>query len=123
MGRKQAHFNKKIFALLLEKARAEHSMRSFANECGISYVQLHKLEKCAQENPPGKKLLLKLAENSENGIEYEDFLFAAGYDLEKEEKKEKIKKSADIQSKYELLSAGQQKTVYDFVDYLLNYKK
>ena len=123
MGRKQAHFNKKIFALLLEKARAERSMRSFANECGISYVQLHKLEKCAQENPPGKKLLLKLAENSENGIEYEDFLFAAGYDLEKEEKKEKIKKSADIQSKYELLSAGQQKTVYDFVDYLLNYKK
>lgn len=123
MGRKQAHFNKKIFALLLEKARGERSIRSFANECGISYVQLHKLEKCAQENPPGKKLLLKLAENSENGIEYEDYLFAAGYDLDKEEKKEKQKKSADIQSKYDMLSAGQQKTVYDFVDYLLNYKK
>jgi len=123
MGRKQAHFNKRIFALLLEKARGERSIRSFANECGISYVQLHKLEKCAQENPPGKKLLLKLAENSENGIEYEDYLFAAGYDLDKEEKKEKQKKSADIQSKYDMLSAGQQKTVYDFVDYLLNYKK
>lgn len=123
MGRNQAHFNKKIFALLLEKARGSRSMRSFANECGISYVQLHKLEKSAQENPPGKKLLLKLAENSENGIEYEDFLFASGYDLDKEEKKEKQKKSADIQSKYNMLSAGQQKTVYDFVDYLLNYKK
>ena len=123
MSRKQAHFNKKIFALLLEKARGSRSMRSFANQCSISYVQLHKLEKCAQENPPGKKLLLKLAENSENGIEYEDFLFAAGYDLDKEENKDKQKKSVDIQSKYDMLSAGQQKTVYDFVDYLLNYKK
>ncbi len=119
----KVHFNKKIFALLLEKAKGERSTRTFADQCGISYVQLHKLEKCAQENPPGLKLLTKLAENSENGIELEDFLFASGHDLESQSQNEKPRKSADIQSMFEKLSSGQQKTVYDFADYLLNYKK
>ena len=123
MRKQKPHFNKKIFALILEKARGEASTRDFANRCGISYVQLHKLEKCAQDNPPGKKLLKKLAENSENGIEFEDFLFASGYDLENEEEKHKQRKSVDIQTMFNMLSSGQQKTIYDFTDYLLNYKK
>lgn len=123
MSFNKAHFNKKIFSLLLEKARGERSTRTFANQCGISYVQLHKLEKCAQENPPGIKLLTKLAENSEGGIEIEDFLFATGHDLKNERTLEKPRKSADIQSMFDKLSAGQQKTIYDFADYLLNYKK
>ena len=119
----QKHFNKKIFAMLIEKARGDRTTRSFANDCGISYVQLHKLELCGQENPPGMKLIKKLAQNSAGGVELEDFMFAAGADTEKfSGKDEKKRKAVDIQSMYENLSSGQQKTVYDFVDYLLNYK-
>ena len=125
MARKSKHFNKKILAMLIEKARGERTTRVFAKDCGISYVQLHKLEMGAQENAPGIKLLTKLAENSENGIELEDYMFACG--IEEEEIVPKVKKTAskslDVQSMYDKLSQGQKKTVYDFIDYLLNYKK
>lgn len=118
-------YNKKIFAMLLEKAKGDRTTRQFAKQAGISYVQLHKLELCGQENPPGLKLINKLAENSEGGIELEDFMFAAGIDntpSEKDMPENNRRKSRDIQSMYEKLSLGQQKTVYDFIDYLLNYK-
>lgn len=124
MAREAKNFNKKILALLIEKARGDRTTKRFAADCGISYVQLHKLEMCAQENPPGKKLLTKLAENSEGGVEIEDFFFACGVKEDGREKKAKATvKSLDIQSMYDKLSSGQKKTVYDFVDYLLNYKK
>ena len=125
MARKSKHFNKKILAMLIDKAKGERTTRAFAHDCGISYVQLHKLERQEQENAPGLKLLTKLAENSENGIELEDFMFACG--IEEQQLKQKIKKttskSLDVQSMYDNLSQGQKKTVYDFIDYLLNYKK
>ena len=125
MARKSKHFNKKILAMLIERAKGDRTTRAFALDCGISYVQLHKLESGAQENAPGLKLLTKLAENSENGIELEDYMFACG--LEEQELVPKVKKSTskslDVQSMYDKLSQGQKKTVYDFIDYLLNYKK
>ena len=125
MARKSKHFNKKILAMLIDKARGERTTRAFALDCGISYVQLHKLEMCQQENAPGIKLLTKLAENSENGVELEDYMFACG--IEEQELMPKVKKpvskSLDVQSMYDKLSQGQKKTVYDFIDYLLNYKK
>lgn len=124
MAGKSKHFNKKIFAMLIERARGERTTRAFAFDCGISYVQLHKLEMCLQENAPGMKLLTKLAENSENGIELEDYLFACGIEEVPAVKKKKTSgKSLDVQSMYDKLSQGQKKTVYDFIDYLLNYKK
>ena len=67
----------------------------------------------------------KLAENAAGGIELEDFLFAAGIDEKSRSEQNtarKNHKSLDIQSMYEKLSYGQQKTVYDFADYLLNFK-
>ncbi|MBQ7399367.1 MAG: hypothetical protein IJW06_02745 [Clostridia bacterium] len=125
MARKSKHFNKKILAMLIERAKGERTTRAFAADCGISYVQLHKLEMCLQENAPGLKLLNKLAENSENGIELEDYMFACGVEEQtvKQAKKKPVKKSLDVQSMYNKLSQGQKKTVYDFMDYLLNYKK
>ena len=116
-------FNKKIFALLIEKAKGDRTVKQFANDCGISYVQLHKLELGAQENAPGIKLITKLAQNSAGGIELEDYLLAAGKNSASAEKKTPKKKALDIQGLYESLSASQQKTVYDFMDYLANYKK
>ena len=125
LARKTKNFNKKILAMLIERARGDRTTRKFASDCGISYVQLHKLERCEQENAPGLKLLKKLAENSENDVELEDFMFACGIDetFLEPKKKEYTPKSLDVQSLYDKLSQGQKKTVYDFIDYLLNYKK
>ena len=109
--------------MLLEKARGERTTKQFANDCGISYVQLHKLEICGQENAPGIQLMTKLANNSAGGIELEDYMLAAGRTRSGEEKEQKKKKSLDIQELYDSLSSSQQKTVYDFMDYLANYKK
>jgi hypothetical protein len=118
-------FNKRVFALLIDKARGERTTKQFANDCGISYVQLHKLELCGQENAPGLKLMTKLAANSAGGIELEDYMLAAGYTGKDEEENgaSKKRKSVNIQELFENLSASQQKTVYDFMDYLANYKK
>ena len=123
---KSSGFNKKIFIMLFEKARGSRTTRKFAEDSGISYVQLHKLEQGLQDSPPGRQLLIKLTENSEADIELEDFLFACGLENQQNEKKAcvaKKSKSFDIQSMYDRLSQGQKKTVYDFIDYLLNYKK
>lgn len=111
--------------MLIERARGDRTTRKFAQDCGISYVQLHKLELCLQENAPGIKLLTKLAENSENGIELEDYMFACGIEEQDiiPKKKQPARKSLDIQSMYDKLTHGQKKTVYDFIDYMLNYKK
>jgi len=118
-------FNKRVFALLIDKARGERTTKQFANDCGISYVQLHKLELCGQENAPGLKLLTKLAANSAGGIELEDYMLAAGYTEEKKKSATvtKKRKSVNIQDMFENLTSSQQKTVYDFMDYLANYKK
>ncbi len=117
-------FNKKIFAMLIEKAKGDRTTRQFANDCKISYVQLHKLEMCGQQNPPGLKLIKKLAENSVGNVSYDDFVFSAGLDANPDNSKGDKKASRyNIQPLYEKLSVGQQKTVYDFIDYLLNYKK
>lgn len=121
--KKSAPFNKKIFAMLLERAKGDRTTKQFAADCGISYVQLHKLELCGQENAPGMKLISKLAANSAGGVELEDYLLAAGKNTAAAEKPVKKKKSLNIQELYDSLSAGQQKTVYDFMDYLANYKK
>ena len=71
-------FSKKIFAILLERAKGDRSWRQFAIEADISYVQMRKLAQGTQENPPRPKLIKKLAEHSFNDIDLEDFMFAVG---------------------------------------------
>ncbi len=123
MPKKNSSFNKKIFAMLIDKARGERSVRRFASECGISYLQLRKLLLCEQDNPPGIKLITKLAENSENGVELEEYLYAAG----KAETDDSVEKDLSprhrlLLQNYSSLSSKQQKTVDDFIDFLLKYK-
>ena len=123
MPKKSTTFNKKIFAMLIDKARGERSVRRFAADSGISYLQLRKLLMCEQENPPRLKLITKLAENSENGIELEDYLYAAGKtEPEDSNTVELSQKEKHILENYNSLSLKQQKTVEDFVDFLLRYK-
>lgn len=116
-------FNKRIFSMLIEKARGERSIRRFAMDCNISYLQLRKLILCMQENPPHAKLIHSLAENSEGRVELEDYLFAAGLCEESDEKDDALtKKEKMLLDRYRGLSAKQQKTVDDFADFLLRYK-
>ena len=123
MPKKTTTFNKKIFAMLTDKARGERSVRRFAADSGISYLQLRKLLMCEQENPPRLKLITKLAENSENGIELEDYLYAAGkVESEDSNTVELSQKEKHLLENYNSLSVKQQKTVEDFVDFLLRYK-
>lgn len=123
MPKKSTTFNKKIFAMLIDKARGERSVRRFAADSGISYLQLRKLLMCEQENPPRLKLITKLAENSENGIELEDYLYAAGkVESEDSNTVELTQKEKHFLENYNSLSVKQQKTVEDFVDFLVRYK-
>lgn len=124
MPKNNGKFNKKIFAMLIDKAKGERSVRRFAQEAGISYLQLRKLLLCEQENAPGIKLITKLAENSENGIELEDYLFAAGeLSSESSVKAELSPRLRLLIQNYGSLSSKQQKTVDDFIDFLIRYKK
>ena len=51
---KYKQFSKKILSLLIEKAKGERTLKQFADDCGISYLQIRKLYSGLQENPPGK---------------------------------------------------------------------
>ena len=112
-------FNKKIFALLLERAKGERSWRQFAMDCDISYVQMRKLSMCTQNNPPRPKLIKKLANNSFNEIDLEDYLFAAGMNIPDPPSRNSIPKdhptSFDI---YKALPAKEKKVADEFLDFL-----
>jgi len=123
MPKNNGNFNKKIFAMLIDKARGERSVRRFAADSGISYLQLRKLLMCEQENAPGMKLITKLAENSENNVELEEYLYAAGrFDTAEQAHTELHPKEKLLLRNYSSLSSKQQKTVDDFIDFLLRYK-
>ena len=110
-------YNKKIFALLLERAKGERSWRSFAIDCDISYVQMRKLAFGEQENPPRRKLLEKLGANSRCGITTEDFLCAAGLC---DEKQELNAKEAELVKSYAALKPRQKRALEDFAAFMLS---
>lgn len=122
MSTKKSNFNKRILSILIDKARGERSVRKFAQDCNISYLQMRKLLLCEQENPPRMKLIIKLAENSENRVELEDYLHAIGNSEDTGEDFDEITpKEKMLLSNYNNLSTNQQKTVDDFINFLLNY--
>ena len=70
-------FSKRIFAMLLEKAKGDRSWRQFSIDCGISYVQMRRLAMAEQDNPPRPKLIKKIADGSYDVL-LEDYMFAIG---------------------------------------------
>ncbi len=110
------NFNKKIFALLLDRARGERSLKKYAEDCDISYVQLRKLSLCEQQNPPRMKLIEKLGANADNDITAEDFAFAAGYGMASYGKR--LLNTASHQKFYSL-SPRYRKQAEGFINYLL----
>ncbi len=122
MSTKSSNFNKKILSILIDKARGERSVRKFAQDCNISYLQMRKLLLCEQENPPRMALITKLAENSEGRVELEDYLHAIGAFEDNNETLDEITpKEKMLLSNYNNLSSKQQKTVDDFIAFLLKY--
>lgn len=109
-------FNKKIFALLLDRAKGERTLRRFAIDCDISYVQLRKLMLCEQDNPPRMKLIEKLGACSENDVTAEDFAHAAGYGMAS---KGKRIVSMPIYQKFASLDNRKRREVEDYIDYLV----
>ena len=115
-------FNKKLFALLLDLARGERSWRRFAEDCGISYVQMRKLATCKQENPPRIKLIRKIASNSQADVSIDDLLFVSGALSDTKStfspSSAMIKQGDIFYEKYLSLSMGQRKMINDFIDFL-----
>ncbi|MBR6594445.1 MAG: hypothetical protein IKK83_04615 [Clostridia bacterium] len=107
-------YNKKAFALLLDRAKGDRTLLEFARECGISYVQLRKFELCRQDGAPGEKLLRKLADHSVGGVSYEMLLSVTGYRDESD-----IKELNDPSLKLlKGLTAAQHRQVEEYAEFL-----
>ncbi len=113
-------FSKKIFAILLERAKGPRSWRQFAFDCDISYVQMRKLAQAEQDNPPRPKLIKKLADHAFNEVDLEDFMFASG--MMKNDQSFVVKDSGEKPdghySEYRSLSQKDKNTVNAFVKFL-----
>lgn len=112
-------WNKKIFAMLLERAKGDRSLRQFAFDSDISYVQMRKLIYMTQENPPRPKLIKKIANAAWNEVDLEDLLFAAGiFPAEPRVRAEAEASPVGIAEKIRNLSPKSRKSAEDFINYL-----
>ena len=110
-------WNKKIFAMLLERAKGVRSLRQFAADCDVSYVQIRKLMNMEQENPPRPKLIRKIAGNAFGDVDLEDLLFAAG--LNPTPLPAVRRKKADTpHDRLQALPAKDRRTAEQFIDFL-----
>ncbi len=114
-------FRKNILSMLLEKARGERSLRQFAIECDISYVQMRKLVLCAQENPPRPKLIKKISEHCADGVTFDDLMFASGHAVA--ERVFRPHSEDDVVRKIKSLSPKSRKLAESYVDYLIAEEK
>ncbi len=107
-------YSKKLFALLLDRAKGNRDLKEYAEQSDISVVQLKKLAQCKQENPPRPKLLKKLASVAQNDVTYEDFLSLCGY----REDRVFTDRLDPIVEKVKKLKPAQRKLLEDYADFL-----
>ena len=110
-------FRKNILSMLLEKAKGERSLRQFAIECDISYVQMRKLVLCAQENPPRPKLIKKIAEHCAEGVTFDDLMFASGHVVP--DRVVRPHSEDDVVRKIKSLPPKSRKLAESYVDFLI----
>ncbi|HBL84466.1 MAG: hypothetical protein A2Y17_10085 [Clostridiales bacterium GWF2_38_85] len=127
-------FSKRIFAILLEKAKGERSWRQFSIDCGISYVQLRKLAQATQENPPRPKLIKKIADNSFD-VYLEDYMFSIGITPNDNRKKGVIADESTarkstvaaqpelVMERYKSMTMKQRRLVEEFCEFLCEKNK
>ncbi len=113
-------WNKKIFALLVEQAKGDRSLRQFAIECDISYVQMRKLVMMVQVNPPRPKLIRKIADHAFNDIDFADLMYAAGLvnNCGRLSDGDGMLKEGFVE-KYRRLTPTGRKSATDYIDFLL----
>lgn len=111
-------WNKKIFSLLLEKAKGDRSWRQFSFDSDISYVQMRKLSGMTQENPPRPKLIKKIALAAWNDIDLEDLLYAAGIFPPDTRKKVKRQKSDTFLDRFRALTPKGRSSVEDYIAFI-----
>lgn len=111
-------WNRKIFSLLLEKAKGDRSWRQFAFDSGISYVQMRKLSGMTQENPPRPKLIKKIALAAWNDIDLGDLLYAAGIFPPDTRKKVKRQKSDTFLDRFRALTPKGRSSVEDYIAFI-----
>ena len=110
-------WNKKIFSLLLAEAKGVRSWRQFADDCGVSYVQMRKLALMTQENPPRPKLIRKVAAHAFNDIDLEDLMFAAGMNQPDLKARRAIQKPV-VSEQYMSLSTKDKRMADRFIEFL-----
>lgn len=118
---KYKQFSKKILSLLIDKAKGERTLKQFADDCKISYLQMRKLYSGLQENPPGKKLIAKLASASEGGITEEDYTFVCRRENDISEFEKLSMEERALITRYRSLGSRQKKTAEDFIAFLESY--
>lgn len=112
-------WNKKIFSILLERAKGDRSLRQFAFDSDISYVQMRKLVYMTQENPPRPKLIKKIANAAWNEVDLEDLLYAAGiFPADTRVREEADSSPAGIADKLLTLSPKNRRSAEDYINYL-----
>lgn len=112
-------WNKKIFSILLDRAKGDRSLRQFAFDSDISYVQMRKLVYMTQENPPRPKLIKKIANAAWNEVDLEDLLYAAGiFPADTRVREEHESSPAGIAEKVRALSPKSRKSAEDYINYL-----
>lgn len=112
-------WNKKIFSTLLERAKGDRSLRQFAFDSDISYVQMRKLVYMTQENPPRPKLIKKIANAAWNEVDLEDLLYAAGiFPADTRVREEADSSPAGIAEKLMTLSPKSRRSAEDYINYL-----
>lgn len=72
-------FNKEEFANLLEKAKGNRSINSYANETGISAAHISRFLRQMIDAPPSPETISKLASKAHNEVSYRDLMAAAGH--------------------------------------------
>ncbi len=110
-------WNKKIFAMLLERAKGVRSWRQFAAECDISYVQMRKLANMTQENPPRPKLIRKITAKAFGDVDLADLMFAAGLNAV-ESPVSRRQQPETVYDRFRALPAKERRTVEELIDFL-----
>lgn len=114
-------WSKKIFSKLLHEAQGDRSVKQFADECGISYVQMRKLMMMEQENPPRPKLIRKIADHAFGEVDLADLMFAAG--LSQQQARAKVDSRAGIDAKLHGLTAKERKSAENYIDFIVWQKQ
>lgn len=72
-------FDKKNFAILLEKAKGRRSINAYAQACDISAAHISRFLRELIETAPSPQTIKKLSDNAYNSVTYTDMMQVCGH--------------------------------------------